>query len=434
MTARLPLKIGSSDQKGDDVTHWQKWATVYAKSYVILMGPVDGFYGTSDGAFTFEMKRRLIAAGHALVLNNIFDAETAKIVGYKGRVEGGAVDTGKRRNGAWNYNMPGSGADRTVGPAHQVAVHADKVHGIRDQGVDFAQGGYMGFMGGDAKLSFVESNQDMGKSLYQMHDANPDLQNLLRQHRAGKPITQDLDLFYGAYSKSATGIWNWLEEAFGPGGRYHEAAGWIRFVYNFGDPSKQPAPKDGGSPGWFPPGRGIDRRDRPQWLKDKVVSITNPLDFYAVVPDNDPIRPLFFEEIITADAELPYFVHLLNIGIQSAAQWIPVFGPILKTFSPAATSMLALGANLTPMLTNQLGGLMGQAQNANHDTDVDKKLIEMFSMQGLIKTMPALIGLIQALPGLQNHGMYHVPFPELNNRSGEQVGRDLFDLFVAGKL
>lgn len=433
MSARLPLKIGSSDQKGDDVTHWQKWAKAYAASYVSMMGPVDGYYGTTDGNFTYELKRRLIAAGHPLAQNNIFDAQTAAIVKYKGA--GPAAPAGPRwRPGAWFYNMPGSGADFTVGPSHEVARFAEERHGFRDQGVQFAQGGYLGLMGGDSSLSYVESNDDMKKSLYWLHDNNPDLQALLAQLNAGKPATVPLDLVYSGYSKSADGLEDWLEEAFGDGGRYAKARGWIRLVIQFGNPSKQ-KDKDGGVPGWNPPGWGISRKIRSKWLKDKVVSITNPGDFYAVVPDSDDIRPPFYAEIVTADAQLGYFVHILNIGIQVALNALPLFGPLLGGIGMGAGiqivgQMAGLGAGMLPMLTQAAGGM----QAAGHDTDVDAKLIQLLSLQGVITHIDDLFGLIAALPGLQNHGAYHMPFPELGNRTGIQVGCDLMNLLVAGKL
>lgn len=44
MSARLPLKPGSSDARGDDVSHWQRWGKQYASAYGDLMGPVDGYY------------------------------------------------------------------------------------------------------------------------------------------------------------------------------------------------------------------------------------------------------------------------------------------------------------------------------------------------------------------------------------------------------
>lgn len=432
MTARLPLKIGSSDAKGDDVTHFQKWAKANFPSYFAILGDIDGYFGTSDSNFVKEMQTRLVKQGKSLVINGIFDALTASLVGYKGGVgTGGAVDTGKRRQGAWCYNMPGSGADYSVGPAHQVAVHADKVHGFRDQGVEFAQGGYLGFMGGDSKLSYVESNDDMKKSLYWLHDNNPDLQALLAQLNAGKQATVDLDLTYWAYSKSADGLEDWLEEAYGPGGRYERARGWIRIVGNFGNPSKQPD-KDGGSRGWNPPGWGIARKRRSQWLKDKTVSITNPMDFYACVPDSDKIRPTFYGEIIHAEAELPYFVHILNIAIPAILKSVPIFGGFLGPLSPMVNMAIPMitGLASSGLLTN----LIGQSQASGQHTEVDEQLIEMMTPMGLLSNAPALIGLIAALPGLQNHGAYHLPFPELNNRSGEQVGRDLMDLVAARKI
>lgn len=426
MTARLPLKIGSSDAKGDDVTHWQRWAKNYASSYVVIMGPVDGFYGTSDSEFTKEMQRRI----GGIPVTGVFDALTASKVGYS-TGSGGAY----RRPGAWFYSMPGSGANWDVGPSLEVGKHAEFAHGFRHQPVGFAQGGYLGLMGGDSSLSYIESNADMSKSLYWLHDHNPDLQNLLGQLNRGELATQPLDLIYSGYSKSADGLEDWLEEAFAPGGRYEKARGWIRLVINFGNPSKQKG-KDGGAPGWNPPGWGIARKIRPQWLTDKVVSITNPADFYAVVPDSDDIRPPFYGEIVTADAQLPYFAHLLNIGVQVALGVVPLLGVAF-----GGSSRLSLLPQLVGGLAGLSGGGMsllqqftGQSLQASHDTDVDDKIIALLSPQGLITHLDDLVRLIAALPGLQNHGAYHVQFPELGGRSGIQAGCDLVNLFVAGRL
>lgn len=434
MAARLPLKIGSSDAKGDDVTHWQRWALKYAASYApLLMGPVDGYYGTSDGAFTYELKRRLIAAGHSVVLNTIFDQATADIVKYKGAST--SAGTGMWwRKGAWIYTMPGSGADWTIGPAFQVGIHAEARHGFRHQGVQFAQGGYLGLMGGDSSLSFNESNLDMIKSLEWLLDHNPDVQALMAQLNAGQRATVDLDLIFVAYSKSAIGLSQALVKLFGDGGKYAKIRGWIRLVIQFGDPGKSEH-KDGGSPGWNPGGSGIARVEWPAWLLDKTVSITNPLDFYAVVPLNELIRPVFYQEIIDADAQLPYFAHLLNIGVGVAMEWLPLFAPLLGGLTSGIGIPIIGGmAKLPASSFGELTKMFGFAGNAHDDTNVDAELIKMFSAQGLFTTMPQLIGVIGALPGLQNHGMYHVPFPELGNRSGIQVGCDLVNLFVAGRL
>lgn len=91
MSARLPLKIGSSDAKGDGVTHWQKWGKAYAKSYADLMGPVDGYYGSSDAAFTKEMQRRV-----GLPQTGIFDDALANRIGYQGAKPGVVVPDGPR--------------------------------------------------------------------------------------------------------------------------------------------------------------------------------------------------------------------------------------------------------------------------------------------------------------------------------------------------
>ncbi|WP_142254096.1 peptidoglycan-binding protein, partial [Mycobacterium sp. NS-7484] len=141
MTARLPLRIGSSDARGDDVTHWQRWARSYAESYANLMGPVDGYYGNSDAEFTREMQRRLVAAGHAIPITGVFDEATAALVGYAGI-------TAEPRRKIWIYTAPGSGADWWAGPSFELGEWCKKVLKLNHQPVGYPKGGYLGLMGG----------------------------------------------------------------------------------------------------------------------------------------------------------------------------------------------------------------------------------------------------------------------------------------------
>lgn len=70
-------------------------------------------------------------------------------------------------------------------------------------------------------------------------------------------------------------------------------------------------------------------------------------------------------------------------------------------------------------MSSLLGGVLGSTEAPN------PKLIELLSVQGLLTSLPDLIGLIGALGGLQVHGDYYAPKSEFNGRSGLQVGYDI---------
>lgn len=423
----FPLKLGSQGQLINQLD--AKLKARYSKIAFEVDGVTplkeDGYFGRGEKQ-TIE---RWQFNSHRPITGMVTEEEFNLILGKTS-----APVLTKQRVGATFYTMPGSGADWTVGPAFQVGLYAERVHGIRHQGVQFAQGGYLGFMGGDATLSYIASNFDMFKSLEFLLETNPDVVKALAQIEAGVPLSKiQLELFFSAYSKSADGLEDALVWLFGDGERFERLRSFVKLVLNFGNPSRAKNAKSG-VPGWNPAGWGISRKIRPAWLNRVVVSITNPMDFYACVPDSDDIRPPFYAEIVEASAQLPYFAHLLNIGIKVAMNALPIFGPLLGGFGPAATSLLGIGAGLSTTGMSLLGGLMGAAGQAEYDTDADAKIIALLSMQGIFTHLDDLFGLVGALPGLQNHGMYESPFAELGNRSGVDVGKQHVDLYVAGKL
>lgn len=228
MSARLPLKPGSSDARGDDVSHWQRWGKQYASAYGDLMGPVDGYYGNGDAAFTREMQRRL-----GLPQTGVFDELNASRVGY-----GGTVAPRPRRK-IWLYSSPGSGADWNVGPSFALGEWCKDVLKINHQPLSFQKGGYLGLLGGDAKFSYNEVTYDQYKSLQYCLDHNPDIND------------PDLELWFSGYSQSADGMEDALEILFGDGGFIHP-----------GDPTRTPSP----------PGKYRHLRDR----INGVVQFGNP--------------------------------------------------------------------------------------------------------------------------------------------------------------
>lgn len=377
MTARLPLKLGSSDARGDQVTHWQLWAQQYAKAYADLMGPVDGYYGNSDAAFTREMQRRL-----KLPQTGDFDETTAARVGY-------IHNQVQTRRKIWIYTAPGSGADWWIGPSFELGEWCKKVLKLNHQPVGFPKGGYLGLMGGDPGLSYLDVIAAEGAELERLVDANPDIND------------PAVELWFSAYSQSADGMLEAVERLFGDGGKYQHLRPRINGLLLFGNPAT--------------PGTGIARKQFPAWLNALTVNINTGNDFYAVA--DDPIRPLFYEWFIRAETELPFVIYTAQIVIPALLNLIAPVG--LAVTSPAAALVLAGATGVAPNLIGTvLGGITSSTERPN------PKLIELLSVRGVLTNLPGLIRLLAALPGIQSHGAYHLPYPEFGGRTGIQVACD----------
>lgn len=414
------LKLGS---QGDSVLHWYDWAHKYASSYNYLLGKRDGYYGTHEAAFTSEMQRRL-----GVPITGEFGDLEASRTGYKWPNSTSNSTILYRK--IWYYSFPGSGADWNVGPAFTVGEHCKNVLRINHQPVKFTKGGYLGLLGGDSKASYVEVTYDLYKSLEWLLNNNPDVKEAvairgidLATGNAERPNARvELELEFGAYSQSEDGVEDALEILFGDGGFVIPATGEttqpgpfrhlrdrINFIHAFGNPSAQKGAKSLG--GHVNKYGGIARKTRPEWLRKLIVNIFTVDDFYAEVSDN--IRPIFYGEIIRAESELPYFVHLLKVALQVIPQWANLLGPLTGPLAP----VIIAGAAGIPSLAPLLGGLIQQATTTAHE-EVDKKLVQLLTARGIAENIPGLIQLVGALPGLQSHGMYHVPRPEFQNRSG----------------
>lgn len=408
MTARLPLKLGSSDQKGDDVTHWQRWATNYAKSYAFLLGAVDGYYGASDAAFTREMQRRL-----GLVQDGIFGSVTAGRVGYAG-----AKPTAARRP-IWYYSCPGSGADFWLGPSHDLGLMVTG-QGFNDPGrqslninhqpVSFAKGGYLGLLGGDPKLSYIDVITDQRKSIEWLLRNNPDVVRAMELRRRDTNAKVDVELWFSGYSQSADGMLEAILYLFGDNGEFKLIRDRINGLILFGNPAT--------------PKTGIARKTFPDWLNGLTFNINVANDFYAFAPDK--IRPLFYEWFIQAETEIPFVVYSAQIVIPALLNlFMPFLGGLggaafTGLFSTLTVNALSaqsgVGADLLGPIVSGIGGT---SQKPNPE------LINLLSLQGLLTSFPDLIGLITALPGLQAHGAYHLPLPDFSGRTGPQVGYDI---------
>lgn len=399
MTARLPLKIGSSDARGDDVTHWQHWARNYAESYANLMGPIDGYYGNSDAAYTREMQRRLVASGHAVAITGEFDEATAAAVGYAGI-------TAAPRRPIWIYTAPGSGADWWAGPSFELGEWCKKVLHLNHQPIGYAKGGYLGLMGGPPDLSYLDVTASLGAELARLLRINPDVIEAMAARRADPNARVDVELWFSGYSQSADGIEDALEELFADGGEFELIRDRINGVLQFGNPSKDKT--------------GIARKTRSPWLRALVRNITTKGDFYAEVQDE--IRPLFYEWFIRAETELPFVVYSAQIILPALINLVAPFVGGLA--SPLAVPILA-GATGAPggLLGTVISGVLGAKDQPN------PKLIELLSVRGVLTNIPQLVVLLAALPGLQAHGEYHLPKAEFDGRTGIQVACDMVAAF-----
>lgn len=419
MSARLPLQIGSSDQRGDDVTHWQRWAVKYAPAYAFLLGAVDGYYGQSDAAYTREMQRRL-----GLVQDGVFGPVTAGRVGYAG-----ATPTPARRP-IWYYSCPGSGADYWMGPSHDVGQMVcgsgfnepnRQSLNINHQPVSFQKGGYLGLLGGDPKYSYLEVIADQKASIRWLLQNNPDVQRALSVRRGASPAAPvDVELWFSGYSQSADGLCEAILDLFGDDGEFRLLRDRINGLVCFGNPAT--------------PITGIARKTFPAWLNALIRNINARDDFYAVAKDD--IRPAFYAEIIKAEMELPFFVHVLRIAVPIILQWaatfLPFLGPLLGGFGPMVQLGLGMINGLQGLGNNPaLAGLMGQAGSAR-DLATTKHVEDILSPKGFLQNIPGLITLLGALPGLLSHGSYHAimpPRPEFGNRTGTQMGYDIIAEF-----
>lgn len=397
MAARLPLRVGSSDARGDDVTHWQNWAKRWAPSYVHIMGPVDGYFGNTDKAFVFEMQTRLRKSGHAVAVTGEFDETTARIVGYKP----GGVEP---RRKIWIYSAAGTGGQWFQGPQFEVGKWCEKVLKLNHQPVDYPAGGFLGLAGGNAgpTVSYNESIAGLAVELERLIAVCPDLDS------------PDFEVWFMGYSQSADGLKRAVAKLFGDGGRFAHLRSRINGLVLFGDPTRAPGPTKVGN---NPKGSGIARWDAPQWVDDLTWSITTHFDVFPCATD-DTLLPLFYEWFVKAETELPFVAYSAGIVIPALASYLGIAGMLL---GPALAGMVGVSLNMIGALITSFGG--GDSPNP--------ELVEALSARGLLNPqgIVKVFATLTALAGIQVHGEYHLPKPEFNGRTGIQVGCDIVAAF-----
>ncbi len=372
----LPYKVGD---RGAEITAWQAW---FGRAYKSYAPPKDGYYGSDEVRAVTEMQRRL-----RLPLTGIFDAATAAKARYPGY-------TPRTHRPIWCYSAPGSGVPWWVGPPFDLGEWCKQTLNLNHQPVGYPIGGYLGLMGGDPALSYLDVIAALKAELRRLILFNPDRDN------------PAVEFWFFGYSQSADGIKRAVAELFGPGGEFERLRSRINGVIAFGDPTK--------------PDTGIARRawTAPDWVTKLTHSITNASptpDFYAIA--NDKIRPLFYEWFVRAETELPFVVYTAQIIIPAL---LSLVAPFASLASPLALPILA-GATGAPVaaLAPVVGGVLGSSEKPNPE------LIELLSAQGLLTSAPDLIAVLMAMPGIGVHGDYYAVKPEFGGRSGFQVGCDI---------
>jgi hypothetical protein len=234
----------------------------------------------------------------------------------------------------------------------------------------------------------------------------------------------ELELWFSGYSQSADGMEDALVKLFGDGGTYAELRSRINGSIEFGNPSRQPGPARIGNDAYTnPPGWGIARKVRPDWLKAVTYSITTQSpgapDFYAAC--DDEIRPLFYEWFILAETEVPFVVYTAQIVIPAVLNLIaPFLGQLGGLANPLATGILAGASGLPADLLGILvSGVAGARKQPN------PKLIELLSVKGVLTNLPQLLGLLTKVTGVNTHNEYDQPKAEFGGRTGIQVAREI---------
>lgn len=319
----------------------------------------------------------------------------------------------------WIYSAPGSGVPCNVGPPFDLGEWCRAILNLNHVPLDYPIGGYLGLMGGDPKYSYDDIIGFEDAALERALDANPDVQEAMRLRRADPKAVVVAEIWGFAYSQSADGIKRAFARLFGPGGKYALIRDRINGLILFGDPTL--------------PGTGIARLvwTAPDWLQALCTEITNPGDFYAQAGDR--IRPLFYQWFVRAEAELPFVIYSAQIVLPALLGLVAPFLAPLGLGGLASPLAIPLLGSATGLGVDTLAPLIGGSLKADQP---NPDLIKLLSAQGLLTSLPDLLTLVQALPGIGIHGNYYQPYdqwavPEKGwgPRSGIQVGFDTVAAF-----
>lgn len=367
---------------------------------------------------TFAPKRnKEIRDGHPVYANDPFVREDA-VYDWTVKTAVGVLprkSPPKRVPPPWRpifiFSAPGSGARNDVGPGNDVGERCRNELGINHVRLDFPMGGYLGLLGGDAGLSYIEVITAEGDDL----ERKIEWAIAETKRRYPDNWAQVIEFWGTAYSQSADGMVKAFWRLFGDGGKYAHLRARINGLLMFGNPARQPGrTKIGNSPkGW-----GIARDHIPDWLQALVIDICTEQDMYATTEDNT-LLPLLYDWFVKAEMDLGFIAFSAGILIPVIASYLDIAGPLIGgLFGDAGAQIIGLATGVAlPFLRDALGS--GAATDPALD-EFRKEFEATLSARGLLtpQGIVKVFNSLKALTGLAAHGEYWQPKPEFGGRWG----------------
>ncbi|AYD82044.1 lysin B [Mycobacterium phage Saguaro] len=336
-------------------------------------------------------------------------------------------------------SAPGSGVDWWVGPPFNTGEWLKDNAGVHHWPVGYPKGGYLGLMGGDSAQSYLDTIalQDREIERRIREDILPGYGVRLAP---GQPISAatvaalpaSFKLMLAGYSQSADGAIRAAARLFGPGGVFEALRPRLQGVLAFGNPARQGGPTRYGR---NPRGKGISEWVAPPWLAPLIIEVvveTGTPDFYAC--NTSRIAHIAYDVIVQAETELPFLVFLAKLVVPALLSVLTggflggggggLFGGLGGLLNMAGA--IPLLAGVTGMSGGQLTPIVNAAQA--HDISADAvagEIAKILTPMGLLASVPELIGLLMALPGIGTHAEYEIPKPEFGNITGVQMALNL---------
>lgn len=346
----------------------------------------------------------------------------------------------------WALSAPGSGADWNQGPPFELGELLLKFHGVHHLPLGYKRGGYLGFMGGDSKDSYLDV---IGYEAAEMERRiREDIlvghyglklsfgERVTEAHvaalRAKAPKFKIVGL---SYSQSSEGMIRAAAGLFGEGGVFDLLRPFLVGIVAFGNPVRV----NGATTryGRTPAGGGISDWRPPAWLAALVIDIVNEgpgaPDFYACTTSR--IAKIAYGVIVRAETELPFVLFLAKILIPAMLNILSggIFSTLLGPFAGlAAPSLLgtAAGGAMNPQQLGQLINMAGSPSDPAADAII-AEILELLTPTGLLGSIMEMIPLLISLQGIAVHGDYFAPKAEFGGRNGVQVGLDVLRPLVA---
>lgn len=340
-------------------------------------------------------------------------------------------------------SAPGSGVNWWVGPPFNTGEWLKDNAGVHHWPCGYPIGGYLGLMGGESSQSYIDTIELEAIEIERRirEDVLPSYGVHLSP---GQPISAadisrlpgDFKLMLCGYSQSADGAIQAAARLFGPGGVFELLRPFLKGILAYGNPARQGGPTRYGR---NPKGKGIGGFVAPPWLAALIIDIvveSGTPDFYAC--NTSEIAAIAYDIVVRAETQLPFMVYLAKVAVPVMLKVVTGAGGLLGgggglggllgglggLLGSAATIPLLSG--LTGLSGGQLVPIVNAAQTDDGEADaVAARIAAKLSLMGILTSIPELIMLLVALPGIMSHGEYEIPKAEFGNITGVQVGLNM---------